>query len=430
MVKQYFLLFLVFTMTSFANVNSPYGPRIAGNTSGDVVAVWSRFNNTSYVVQQSTLSIGGSWSTPVQVSSNNYNALLPDLAMNDEGDIVFVWQSNVDSMYQVFSATGTFGDPPNPPSILATTPGTYPRVALDATGNSIAVWQGSPVSTYALETAFCLASSFTCGVMSHLDPTQQLVIPVIAIHPTSGDALIVWQYFSNLTFSIQAVAIPYGSFWGTPITLSSSSQSATNCVVVYSSSGEALVAWQQSGDGNNGLQVISYSSGTWGTSTTFNISGSNLITPTLAINASGDAILAAECSSPTDKTSSIVVAQRTSGTWGDFTTLSNTTTAKRPQATMSQTGDSTLAAVIWENNTDSTHSTIYASTLASGSSWSTPSIVSTPDINNSNPVIWMNNDGSTAIALWNTLTDYSIQINTSTYTASSSTWSSPSTLDE
>lgn len=112
-------------------------PQIAVDGSGNLVAVWEQGG----LIMSSTQLFGGSWNvTPDVISSSG--ASLPQVAANSEGDVVAVWQGTVGSVSTVFASTksiaGSWG---SAPSISSTGRNSgSPQVAIDPSGNVIAMW--------------------------------------------------------------------------------------------------------------------------------------------------------------------------------------------------------------------------------------------------------------------------------------------------
>lgn len=132
----------------------PSDPRSAVNDNGLSVAVWTELRtddtvNTFRYVMASFLPQGGVWTTPVQISDPfspfTLPFLTPDVAINNNGDVVVVWEADVagGGQYSVFGATydgttNTWSLPVtlNPPANITS----IPRADIDPNGNAVAVW--------------------------------------------------------------------------------------------------------------------------------------------------------------------------------------------------------------------------------------------------------------------------------------------------
>lgn len=427
-------LLLSATTLLCAATRAPYGPQITGNASNNALLVWSNLSNEVLTIQASMRPSGGSWGAPISVSANTSASIRPEIAMNDLGNISFVWQQYL-SGYQIMAAYASFGGSPSTPAQLTQDAGTCPCTALTSAGQAMLAWHRATSAYEGLGVASCPQLSTNCTIASHPPEGSSNIYPAVAICQTSGNAMIVWQEYEDdgLSAVIQAVPIPSGDSWGTPVTLSSSGTFASNPAVIYGSTGEALVKWEEPlNDGDfMCVKVASYSGGSWGTTTTLSASNSSISNADLAMNGSGTVILVAESSNGTSN--SIVVAQRTSGTWSSLSTLSQdaSESAYNPRVSMSATGVSGIAAVVWEGHVSSSQQGIRASCLLPASAWSAPVLISgDTSIYSANPAVWMNSGGTQAFAAWRSQASDSntVVVNSSTYSSGSGTWTAPSTV--
>ncbi len=88
--------------------------RIKLDAQGNGVAVWSRLTSTASVVEAVTWTANGTFGNVVQLSSSSQGAFLPDLAVNEAGTAVVVWQAAApldnSNPYQIESATRSAGE--------------------------------------------------------------------------------------------------------------------------------------------------------------------------------------------------------------------------------------------------------------------------------------------------------------------------------
>jgi len=100
---------------------------LAADAQGNVTAIWSAWSVPTYVVRSARLPVGGTWSTPADVSSTAAYSIWPRLAVGPEGYATVVWsgfQGNAQAVRsRVFDAvapklndltvpaTGTVGQP-------------------------------------------------------------------------------------------------------------------------------------------------------------------------------------------------------------------------------------------------------------------------------------------------------------------------------
>jgi hypothetical protein len=131
--------------------------RIAANPGGDTVVIWLRNQfvpESRNDIMVSRFSPTGGWSGPISISGNDQGLqddARPDIAIDPAGNVVAVWGRYSASDRGLISGIQTnrftpangWGTPAflnNDRSVSAR----FPRVATDASGNAIAVWEQNP----------------------------------------------------------------------------------------------------------------------------------------------------------------------------------------------------------------------------------------------------------------------------------------------
>ena len=66
-------------------------PLIAVDGPGDTVAIWQRYNGTDDIIQSSTRPAGGAWHAPIDLSEGGQDASEPHLALDGSGNALAVW---------------------------------------------------------------------------------------------------------------------------------------------------------------------------------------------------------------------------------------------------------------------------------------------------------------------------------------------------
>lgn len=130
------------------NAGHAYGPQVAVDGSGNVVAVWYQYDGTHYNIWASRyVAATNSWGTEQLIDSDNTSdALYPQVAVTGSGDAVVVWQRSdgtPDSIWanHYVAATNTLGTAQLIESNVSSA--LLPQVAVDGRGNAVAVWQQS-----------------------------------------------------------------------------------------------------------------------------------------------------------------------------------------------------------------------------------------------------------------------------------------------
>jgi hypothetical protein len=131
--------------------------QVAMDARGDAVAIWydesqgPHMTGEGYVVESAERPAGGAWQSPVAISApagGQGGRVLwspPEIAMDPLGGSVAVWSQSNGSNYIVQGAIRSAGEPWQPAVALSSGSGNGgdAQVALDPSGNALAVWDSS-----------------------------------------------------------------------------------------------------------------------------------------------------------------------------------------------------------------------------------------------------------------------------------------------
>jgi hypothetical protein len=242
-------------------------PRVSADGSGNAVAVWRRSDGSNNIIQSSRSSNGGlSWSTPANLSESGQDAEHPRIAVDGSGNAVAVWRRSDgnDDIVQSsrFVAGGVSWSTPvnvSPAGIQAATP----RIAIDGSGNVVAVWRLLDIGGTIIQ-----SSRLVAGGVGWSTPEQLSVFsetgtssdnPQVAANG-SGNAVAVWQQGNGSNNIIRfSQSTDGGANWSEPTDLSELGQSAIHPEVVVDASGNAVALWRRS-NGENDIIQASFSS--------------------------------------------------------------------------------------------------------------------------------------------------------------------------
>lgn len=118
------------------------GVDITVNASGDAVAIWSRYNGSSFDVQTSYRPSGGVWSSPADIGqSNSYHPAL-HVDIDGAGNAAAIWTEDHGAGIAIKAgfrshSSGVWGITPLDPSGVAQNP---PIIAMNDRGDAIASW--------------------------------------------------------------------------------------------------------------------------------------------------------------------------------------------------------------------------------------------------------------------------------------------------
>lgn len=175
-------------------------PKVALNNNDQVSIVWTRSNGTNQIIQGACTTIGDEWMSCGDFSAIGQDALEPQVAINDAGQVVFVWSRSDGLNTIIQSMTMTFG------------PGITPPVDLSASG-------------------------------------QNATLPQVAIN-SAGQVVAVWVRSDGTNDRIQSATYNFGGSWTTPVDVSVAGQDASNPEVAINDEGQVVCVWSRS-DGFN-----------------------------------------------------------------------------------------------------------------------------------------------------------------------------------
>ena len=232
-------------------------PQVAIDQAGDAIVVWHREIGKYSVVQAAMRPAGGSFSKPVNLSARRQNAGGAQVAINQAGDAIVVWDRETGKHSGVVQAVlrpagGRFSKPVNLSTQRQNAYGA--QVAIDQAGNAIVVWARSTGKRGRVQAVLRPAGrSFSKAVnLSRVSKRKDVLppLPEVAINP-SGDAVVGWvrTITKSGIWRVQAAMRPAGGDFSKPVNLSTPFRgkgafTATPDVAI-SPSGSAIVVWDR-----------------------------------------------------------------------------------------------------------------------------------------------------------------------------------------
>jgi hypothetical protein len=228
----------------------------------------------------------GTWTPPLLLSNSHTGAVLPDLAVNDAGTALAVWQEgaagNLASIVAALRAGGTWqaAQTVSPPTGGATW---SPKAGLDATDNAaIGYLDGNSM------VVITRPAAGAWDAPSLLSGTQMVYYPAFAVS-AQGDLLAAWQVLdAGSNGSVWQSTARFGGAWSAPARLSATSESASwPSAAIASDASVAVVGWVD--DATNTVRASVGSSAGWQRSSL----GPGWWGGTVAVGAGGGTALAA-----------------------------------------------------------------------------------------------------------------------------------------
>lgn len=381
--------------------------QVAMNDSGNAVAVWAHFDGIRYNIWANYYTAGSGWGTAEKIETDDmYDALYPQVAIDSSGNVIAVWQQKqtADTLINVWSNRYTVGSGWGTNQLLDSEEAgdVYnPVVAIDANGNAMVVWaqfDGSWNNIWA--NRYVSGSGWTTATViesNNISPGGNY--PEIAFD-SSGNAIVVWYENDGSWDSIYSNYYTVDVGWGaSQLIESGNAGGALNPQIAVSSSGNAIAVWHQSDGAVYNIVANRYTAGSgWGTEEKIETDDvGDALDPEVVIDSSDNAIAVWN---QTDGTRTNIIANH-------YTTLSGWGTAAKIE--YDDAGDalgaiialdsSSNAIVVWYQS-DGTVNNIWANRYSVNSGWGSAELLETDDTGSAmDPEIVINSSGI-GMAVW------------------------------
>lgn len=224
-------------------------PQAAMDARGDTTAVWMHFDGAHYVVESAYRPEGGEWESPTLVSQLGEEAGNPHAALDAKGDALVVWKGHGEGSESVRAAYrtvgGSWGSPVDVSSEGEHVQGLHD--AVDPEGNAIVVWAGDTGETgaYSIAHAAYKPVGGEWEAPTELSADGGNAFPSDVVFDTSGNAAVVWERYAGSSDVVQAAYRPASEEWEPAVDLSEEGKMGMDTVVVLDAPGDETAA-----DGN------------------------------------------------------------------------------------------------------------------------------------------------------------------------------------
>jgi hypothetical protein len=217
-------------------------PQVAAAAVGTTTAVWQRRDGTGWVVQAASRSAAGAWSTPTDLSTSNRYVPDPQVAAAADGTTTAVWAQTTWAYSAVQAATRSSSGTWSATTNLSTDDASYPQVAA-ANGTTAAVWTrydgGHMVRAAARD------SGGTWSAAVNLTPLSSNGDAARVVAAADGTTTAVWSLFNGFEWVVQTTSRRPGEPWTPTTNLSTTGQHATHAQVAGAPDGTFTVVWQR-----------------------------------------------------------------------------------------------------------------------------------------------------------------------------------------
>ncbi len=184
-----------------------YEPALAQDPSGNVLTVWTRFDGTNLRIQSRSRSAGGAWGATATISTAGRDAFEPQVALDTSGNAIAVWTQYDGAHGRTHAAFkpagGAFGGDqtisPGGRDAIA------PQISIDAAGKAIAVWYAFEGTTDRVQAAVRPAGGTFGTAQSISPPGLEAYEPRVDTGPSAdANAAVVWTGLVGANTRIQS----------------------------------------------------------------------------------------------------------------------------------------------------------------------------------------------------------------------------------
>jgi hypothetical protein len=234
--------------------NFSVGPRIAVDVAGHAIAAWMQWDGSRSDIWASRYSVGSGWGPNSLIENNPADASSLALSMDPMGNSIAIWEQSDGAHSMMWANRYVANGGWQTASVIGSSDGGRPgssSVAMDASGNAIAVWG---------EQTHFWANSYSAGggwstatVLMDVGVIPPLYAQVVM--DGSGNALAVWaQQSIPATTHIMATRYVAGSGWSAASSLDNPALGSVNPSaplpeIALDANGNAIAVWLQK-DGN------------------------------------------------------------------------------------------------------------------------------------------------------------------------------------
>jgi hypothetical protein len=224
-------------------------PDLAGDGNGDFMAVWIQDDGIRNNVRANRYNVDTGWGTAVLVETNDDGTSMgPSVAMDASGNAVAVWDQYDGLRYNIYANHYETGSGWGTAELLEDIDDGYaesPSVVMDSEGNAIAVWR-----QWEGARANALANRYVEGVgwgePEHLESYDDGNIRDVRVSVNSdGAAFAIWNQYGMGYDDVWSNRYIPGTGWGDPAPVETSPGLCTDAAIGVDEGGNAVAIWGQ-----------------------------------------------------------------------------------------------------------------------------------------------------------------------------------------
>jgi hypothetical protein len=367
----------------------------------------------------------GTWGTAQAIPTGGGAAYEPQVALDASGNAMAVWYEYDGTTYNIFSARYTPATGWGAAQLIETGGGFafLPEIAIGPGGNAIAVWYQQNGSNYDIH-----ANSYTVaagwGTAQLIESgSSYAYVPRMAMD-ASGNAIVVWYQHDGAVFNIHANRYSVATGWGVAEQIEIASENAYGPQLAMDAAGNGIAVWFQSDGPGYSIHANRYTLGAgWGAAQLIETGGGDAHSARISMDTNGNAIATW---SQSDGANYRIYANRYSATtgWGTEQAIDiGGRDAWESEVAFDGAGN---AIAVWRNYDGTVHD-LYTSRYVPGTGWTTAQLLEVGTGNAYAPHIKFDASGN-AIAIWRQDDGTAASINVARYVAGTG-WGTPQLIE-
>ncbi|MBT4289573.1 MAG: hypothetical protein HOD92_19800, partial [Deltaproteobacteria bacterium] len=230
------------------NARSALDPQLAINASGNAMVVWFQSDGTRDNIWANRYVTGTGWGAAELIETDNAgSADYPQVAIDASGNALAVWAQHDGTKYNILTNRYVTGTGWGAAELIGTdnVGGAYnPQLAIDPSGNAMAVWrQPDDFRNNIWANRYVAGTGWGAAELIETD-AGNANYPQVAIDP-SGNAMAVWRQSDGTRLNILANRYLDGTGWGTAELIRTDAGSANYPQVSIDPSGKTMAVWYQ-----------------------------------------------------------------------------------------------------------------------------------------------------------------------------------------
>lgn len=356
---------------------------------------------------------GGGGGTTVEASSWGLANLIetddigdaqdPQVAIDPSGNAIAVWRQYDGTRWNIWSNRYVVGMGWGTAILVETDNvgnAVGPQVAVDPNGNAIAVWKQSDGTRDNLwANRYVVGPGWGTPMLIETNSVADAVVPQVAVD-LNGNATVVWAQYDGVRISIWSNRYVKGAGWGTALRIETVDRDAGDPQVAFDPSGNAIAVWYQSDGTRLNIWSNRYVAGVgWGMAEQIETDDvGDAWSPKVAVDPSGNATAVWHQG---DGTRYNIWSNRyvVDTGWGTALLIEINDTgisAYSPQVTVDSSGNATA---VWDQH-DGTRPNIWSNRYAGGVGWGTPLLIESNDAGGASRARVAVDSSGNVIAVW------------------------------